>query len=141
MSVHTVVVTQPDMAVLADLLDGEHRWPSPDREHTRSLARKLAAADVVDADAIPGDVVTLESRVRVRDLDSGEEARLALVTPAMASAAAGAVSVLSAVGAALMASRPGEPIEFPVPGGTRRLRIEQMLYQPEAARVRPVGGR
>ena len=141
MSVHTIVVTEPDMAILADLLDGEHRWPSPDREHTRSLARKLAAAAVVDSDAIPEDVVTLDSRVRVRDLDSGEEARLALVAPAMSSAAAGAISVLSPVGAALMASRPGEPIEFPMPGGMRRLRVEQLLYQPEAARVRPAGGR
>jgi regulator of nucleoside diphosphate kinase len=108
MSVHTVVVTEPDMAILADLLDGEHRWPSPGREHARWLARKLAAAAVVDSDAIPGDVVTLDSRVRIRDLDSGEEARLALVTPAMAFAAAGAISVLSPVGADETPPAPGQ---------------------------------
>ncbi|HOT00980.1 MAG TPA: transcription elongation factor GreAB, partial [Acidobacteriota bacterium] len=27
----------------------------------------------------------------------------------------------------------GDVIEWPVPGGTRRIRIEQILYQPEAA--------
>ena len=38
-----------------------------------------------------------------------------------------------AVGAALLGYRVGDVIEWPVPSGTKTLRIEEILYQPEAA--------
>ena len=37
------------------------------------------------------------------------------------------------LGAALLGSRTGEVVSFDVPVGTHRLRIERILYQPEAA--------
>jgi regulator of nucleoside diphosphate kinase len=133
MSVETILITEPDMAQLADLLDGERRWPMLERKHVRALARKLARAAVVHSKAIPPDVVTLESRVRLRDMDKGNDATSVVVMPAHASPASGAISVLSPVGAALMARRQGDEVEVPVAGGSRRLRIEQMLHQPEAS--------
>ena len=46
---------------------------------------------------------------------------------------AGKVSVLAPIGTALLGYRAGETVEWEVPGGVRRLKIEQVLYQPEAA--------
>ena len=47
MSVETLVVTEPDMAQLADLLEEERRWPMVERQHVRALDRQLAGAAVV----------------------------------------------------------------------------------------------
>jgi hypothetical protein len=41
--------------------------------------------------------------------------------------------VLAPVGTALIGYRAGDVIEWATPGGTRRLRIEAVLFQPEAA--------
>ncbi len=133
MSVERILITEPDMAQLADLLEAERRWPMLDRKHVRALARKLAIAAVVHSKAIPADVITLQSRVRIKDMDTGNDATSVLVMPVHASPASGAISVLSPAGAALMARREGDEVEVRVPGGPRRLRIEQMLYQPEAS--------
>ncbi len=129
----TIQITEPDLTRLADLLDRERRWPGLDRELLRALGHKLADAELVSSDGIPRNVITLQSCVRVKDLDTGKDTTYLLVTPAYASAAAGAISVLSPVGAALLGCREGDTIECRVPGGPRRLQVEQVLYQPEAA--------
>jgi len=43
------------------------------------------------------------------------------------------ISVLAPVGTALIGYRAGDIIEWATPGGTRRLQIEKVLFQPEAA--------
>ncbi len=82
---------------------------------------------------IPPDVVTMNSRVVLRDLDSDETMTYTLVFPKDADIGAGAISVLAPVGTAIIGYAVGAVIEWPVPGGIRRIRIEQILYQPEAA--------
>jgi len=37
------------------------------------------------------------------------------------------------IGTALIGYRAGDVIEWATPGGTRRLQIEEVVYQPEAA--------
>jgi regulator of nucleoside diphosphate kinase len=129
----TIQITELDLTTLANLLDRERRWPGLDRELLRALGHKLADAELVSSEGIPRNVITLQSCVRVRDLDTGMETTYLLVTPAYASAAAGAVSVLSPMGAALLGCREGDTIECREPGGPRRLQVEHVLYQPEAA--------
>jgi regulator of nucleoside diphosphate kinase len=56
-----------------------------------------------------------------------------LVFPAEADYERGRLSVLAPIGMALLGYRAGETVEWKVPSGVRRLKIEQVLYQPEAA--------
>jgi regulator of nucleoside diphosphate kinase len=74
----------------------------------------------------------------VRETDEG--ASFTLVIPAHASEAAGAISVLSPFGVALLGRREGDVAEYSVAGGLRLLRIEQVLHQPEAAARRVAVG-
>jgi len=98
------------------------------------LRAELDRAELVEPGDVPPDVVTMNSRIRVADEDTGEERELKLVFPAFADAGAGAVSVLAPVGSALLGLRIGAVIEWPVPDGrARRLRVVGIAYQPEAA--------
>jgi hypothetical protein len=55
------------------------------------------------------------------------------VYPADARPADGRISVLSPVGAALLGESKGQEVELPLPHGqSRRIRILNVLYQPEA---------
>ena len=130
------LVTDLDMLKLADCLEGRRRWPGEDREHVEALGRKVNAATVVSSDDIPADVVTLHSRVRVLDLDGAGDATYTVVMDGQASTTA--IPVMSPIGVALLGRREGDETEYWLDSDLRRLRIEDVLYQPEAA-ARPSG--
>jgi regulator of nucleoside diphosphate kinase len=127
------LVTDSDMLKLADILEGRSRWPGEDRDHVEALRRTLDSAGVVGSDDIPADIVTLHSRVRVTDLDHAGAATYTLVLGADEPTATTAVSVMSPIGTALLGRREGDEIGCWVGSGLRRFRIEDVVYQPEAA--------
>lgn len=103
------------------------------------LKYEIKRARIVRSTDVPKDVVTMNSRVRVRDLDSGDAVVFSLIYPSSPLAAgtdhlAGmTVSVLAPIGTAVLGYRVGDTIEWDVPAGVRRLKIEDVLFQPEAA--------
>jgi regulator of nucleoside diphosphate kinase len=97
------------------------------------LREGLGRCRVVEPARVPRGVVTMHSVVTVRDLKAGEPETYTLVFPDDADIDAGKLSVLAPLGAALLGARAGQTIEFATPGGRRRLKVERVLYQPEAA--------
>jgi len=96
-----------------------------------ALQRLLETADVIPAEDVPPDVVTMNSVVRIKDLDTGEERSFALVFPNKTGMGEKAVSVLAPIGCALIGCREGDSLNWEVPAGTRRIQITQIVYQPE----------
>jgi regulator of nucleoside diphosphate kinase len=134
-----IYVTPPDKKRLTALLEAR-RWHGRDDGRTLEvLEEELDRAVVVDAEQLPADVVTLDSRVQLSDLDSGEKLLFAVVLPSRANADEGRISVLAPLGMAVLGYRSGDVIEWDVPGGRRRLRVTHVLYQPEAAARRTAG--
>jgi regulator of nucleoside diphosphate kinase len=98
-----------------------------------TLEEILDLARVVHPKKVPGNVVTMNSRVLFEDVSTLEEGTVTVVYPADADASSGKISVLSPVGAALLGEAEGSEVELPLPHGqTRRIRINNVLYQPEA---------
>lgn len=104
-----------------------------DREDLALLAEEIERAVEVEPHDLPADVVTLGSTVRVTDLESGATADYTIVLPGEANYDQGKISVLAPLGTALLGYRVGDEIEWEVPRGVRRLRIDAVLFQPEAA--------
>lgn len=129
----TIYVTEFDLKRLSSLLNGTRLWNKKDRDYLTRLEEELEWAQIVAPQEIPGDVVTMNSQVRVRDLNSNDEMVFTLVFPGEADYEHGRLSVLAPIGTALLGYRAGETVEWEVPGGVRRLKIEHVLYQPEAA--------
>jgi regulator of nucleoside diphosphate kinase len=98
-----------------------------------ALEAELDRGQVVDPGRVPKAVVTMHSRVRVRDLGDDGQETYTLVYPDDADINEGKLSVLAPLGTALLGARAGEVVEFDAPAGTRRLKVERVLYQPEAA--------
>jgi regulator of nucleoside diphosphate kinase len=128
-----IVVTRPDLERLRILIEAARARRKWEEMHLLALADELESADVVEPDSVPPDVVTMRSRVRVRDMVSGEAATYTLSYPVEANLEAGRLSVLAPIGTALLGYREGDVIEWPVPGGVRVLKIERLEHQPEAA--------
>ena len=126
-------VTDFDLERLRKLLEGTRLWNSRDREHLERLDEELGRAHVVSTADIPPEVVTMNSRLRLRDLDSGKDMVFTLVFPSDADTEQGKVSILAPLGTAVLGFRRGDTFEWNMPGRVRRLQVEEVIYQPEAA--------
>lgn len=97
-----------------------------------ALVRLLQHARIVPSDGMPPHVVTMYSRVLCIDLDTGERALRRLVYPADTPADEADISVLAPLGMALLGAAAGQEIRFELGNGAiRRLRVAEVLYQPE----------
>ena len=98
------------------------------------LATALRSSVVVPPDRIPSDVVTMRSRLVLKDVESGRRREVVLVYPEEERAYDGLVSVLSPMGVALLGLSEGALVAWTLPSGrTAVLRVESVQYQPEAA--------
>ena len=129
----TIYITEFDYNRLSGLIDRARERNGDDREYLNKLETELDRAEIVDPKDIRADVVTMRSKVRLKDLVSGESNTYSLVFPTEANFAEGKISVLAPIGTAILGYKRGDTIEWPVPSGLRKLEIEEILYQPEAS--------
>lgn len=122
---HPIFVAENDAARLRELLAARSSAVR-DQDHLAGLAAELERALIVEAGRVPSDVITMHAQATVLDLTSGERRKLTLVFPWQADVSAGRISVLAPLGTALLGYRVGDEVEWPMPGGLRRLRIEEV---------------
>lgn len=133
MEKRAIYITELDMERLKKRLLKSDTTPERDRENLAELEQELMGAEIVPPWEIPDDVITMNSLVRLKDLDTKKELTYTLVFPSDADAGQNKISVLAPIGTALIGYRVGDIITWEVPAGQRRLKVEEILYQPEAA--------
>jgi len=133
-----IIIAAPDAARLRGLL-AARAAAAQDQAHLQELAVELERALVLDADEVPPHVITMHARARVLDLASGARQEWKLVFPAEADLSAHRISVLAPLGTALLGYGEGDELEWEVPGGLRRLRVEKVQqpkgYEPSGKRL------
>ncbi|MHC2990596.1 GreA/GreB family elongation factor [Pontibacter sp. HJ8] len=128
---NNIYLTEQDYKRLVDLIQVQRQSTGS----TASIARlgdELKRAQRVKAQEIPADVITMNSRVLLKDLQSGMEMEITLVYPKDADFNALKISVFAPVGTAILGCREGDEVEWPVPSGTLTYKIIKVTYQPEA---------
>lgn len=91
------------------------------------LGYKIGNAKVIDPETVPKDVVRFACRVRVENLDSGEETDYMIVGADEADIKKGKISVTSPLGSALIGKEPGDEASIQAPGGKRTYEIIDIL--------------
>ncbi|HPL63393.1 MAG TPA: nucleoside diphosphate kinase regulator [Syntrophales bacterium] len=133
MKERTIFITRFDMERLRNLIDGIRDSRGKIRSDLNELEKELDRANLIDPEHVPADVITMNSRVHLKDLDSGEDLILTLVFPSGADIRENRISILAPIGTALLGYREGDAIEWKVPSGLRRMRVDKIIYQPEAS--------
>lgn len=134
-----MMVTDADRRRLWELIRGFDAPGTTFRGQLDELAGELDRASVVPSESVPADVVTMNSCVLAREVSGddpspGRTVPFKLVYRADPADPARSVPVLSPLGMRLLGAREGEELDWPLPRGrTQRLRIERVVYQPEAA--------
>jgi len=133
MAGRTIHITRYDMDRLLELIDGLRSTPKAGKLDLDLLEKELNEAILVDPERVPEDVITMNSKVNVTDIESGEKMTYILVFPSEANISKNKLSILAPLGMALLGYRKGDIIEWVVPSGIRKLKVDEILYQPEAA--------
>lgn len=126
-----IVISSRDADRLETLLASLPKSAFPGRTE---LEAELERAQIVEPEELPATVVSMNSTVRFRVASSADEFTLTLVYPKDMDSSSGKISVLAPVGSALLGLSQGDEIEWPKPGGgVLKVRIEEVIYQPERA--------
>lgn len=134
MTDHTIFITSSDAEKLHELIRSVQHTPEyRNSEYIKMLAQELERSQVVEAQAIPPDVITMNTEAVLFDVDANEEMTYKLVFPEDADPLAGRVSVLAPIGTAMLGFRVGDTFEWDTPGGKAKIRVEKIIYQPEAS--------
>tara|TARA_R110000868_G_scaffold378945_1_gene644588 strand:+ start:783 stop:1187 length:405 start_codon:yes stop_codon:yes gene_type:complete len=98
-----------------------------------NLELELDRANIIADNEVTRELVTMNSKVRFLNLSNSKEMEITIVYPSDANFKEGKVSVLASLGSALLGLRVGQEINWMFPdGSTKRLRILEIMYQPEA---------
>jgi regulator of nucleoside diphosphate kinase len=126
-----IIITADDHQQLETLLASKVSRLVSGADRLDELQAELNRAVVVQQADVPDDVVTMNSTLILRDLDTNDIETYTLVYPDRADIANHKLSVLAPIGTAILGYRVGDDIRWRVPEGWRRLKVEQVIFQPE----------
>ncbi|MDR2981607.1 MAG: GreA/GreB family elongation factor [Puniceicoccales bacterium] len=125
MNTKTIYLTEQDYMALRHLLGAADR-KNPSLNKFRE---ELGQAKVLNESEFPKDVVALNTRVELVDLDDNQKEEYVIVMPMKADPDRQRISVLAPVGIALLGYRVGESVEWPTPGGVRNLKVLSVTHE------------
>ena len=126
-------ITNFDLQRLKELLKVAKEFKYQDRNDLKKLENELVRAMIVDSRDVPPNVVTMNCKVELLDLDKNKKMTYTLVFPSEADIRQGKISILAPIGTAILGFRVGDTVIWQVPAGQRRIKIQRILYQPEAS--------
>jgi len=128
-----IYITQSDFNRLKELIKDINFSSNTDDKCLKKLKEELDRAIIVESNKIPNNVITMNSKVCLEDIDSGKEMVYVLVYPACADIEQKKISILAPIGTAILGYKVGDIIEWKVPAGIIKLKVKKIIYQPEAA--------
>jgi regulator of nucleoside diphosphate kinase len=96
------------------------------------LNNKFKAAKMLAQERISESVVTMNSRVLLREISQGRQAEVTITYPQDTDARESKISVFSPIGLALLGRQVGDKVSWEVPCGIGYFEITKIIYQPEA---------
>lgn len=90
------------------------------------LQNVLKFSRVIDPGILPGDKVTLLSKVCLTNLDTNQKMTYTIVSPHEMDLKSGKISLKSPMGQALLGKKPGDEVTVHAPAATFRLRIDSI---------------
>lgn len=126
-----IYVTEADFLKLEAMMLF-HRENPRLAEHISALADELDEAVLLEADEMPDHIITMHSRVELRNLDTGKREVFTLVYPEEANFELGKISILAPLGVAMIGQEIGDVIETGNASPRLSYNVEAVLYQPAA---------
>ena len=128
-----IIVNRLDYARIKKCINDAKQFNSISKMEAEKLLTELDSGEVVEPEAIPANVVTMNSIVKLSFLNSNKQVQFQIVYPELADPKDHKISIFSPIATALIGYKVGDEVEWIVPSGLTQLRIDEIIYQPEAA--------
>lgn len=129
-----VTISTFDLPRLQELLLVAKQHSSTPPPYIHELELELQRANVVAPEEIPPYTVTMNTRVKLLDPETGKGQFYTLVFPSAADADEENLSILSDLGVAILGYCVGDTIEWDFPEGRKQIRVDVIEFQPEATK-------
>jgi len=123
-------ITRHDLERFQSVVDIQN---GPEAPFIEKPKKELYRATILEPTNVPGDVVTMNSIVRVRNINTAGERAFLLAFPVKTGSQGRAVSILSPMGIALPGYRERDVLEWEwhLSSGRVEIRVMEIIYQPE----------
>lgn len=128
-----IILSKLDYNRIYNSINKAEKTSAISEQEALALSKELEKAIVVEPQEIPNDVVTMNSTVKITFAKTGKQTELKIVYPQEADINKNLISIFSPIAAALIGYKVGDSIEWIVPSGPTSIRIDEIVYQPEAA--------
>jgi regulator of nucleoside diphosphate kinase len=128
-----IIINRLDYARIKKCINDAKQFKSITNAEAEKLMQELDSAQIVEPEAIPSNVVTMNSIVRLSFLNNNKQVQFQIVYPDQANFKENKISIFSPIATALIGYKVGDEIEWIVPAGLTNIRIDEIIYQPEAA--------
>lgn len=127
-----IVLSKTDFLRISKCIEKAIAAKTISEPEARNLLSELKNASIVEPEKIRPDVVTMNSEVEISFAGKKGVMRFQIVYPHKANIKEKKVSILSPVATALIGYSENDEIEWLVPSGLTKIKIERIIYQPEA---------
>ena len=128
-----LIINSLDYARIKKCISDAKLFKSVSSAEAEKLLKELNDAQIVEPEAIPANVVTMNSIVKLSFLNNNKQIQFQIVYPENANIKENKISIFSPIATALIGYKTGDEIEWIVPAGLTKIRIDEVIYQPEAA--------
>ena len=128
-----IILSNLDYSRIYKCISDAKQFKSISNAEAEKLINELDSAEIVEPKAIPSDVVTMNSIVKLSFLNNNKQVQFQIVYPDQANLKENKISIFSPIATALIGYKVGDEIEWIVPAGLTQLKIDEIIYQPEAA--------
>jgi len=127
-----ITLSRLDFQRITRCIEEEKKLRTINDFEIQRLLYELTRAEITEPRKIPNNIITMNSEVEISFLDSQKTVRLKIVYPDEANIKEGKISIFSPIANALLGHKEGDVIEWVVPAGGTKFKIEKIIYQPEA---------
>lgn len=128
-----IIINRLDYARIKKCINDARQFKSITESELQKLVNELESAEIMEPEAIPANVVTMNSIVRLSFSNNNKQVQFQIVYPDQANFRENKISIFSPIATALIGYKVGDEIEWIVPAGLTKMKIEEIIYQPEAA--------
>lgn len=120
---NSIILREDDYQVLLSFLKDARYTRSIDAQNIHDLGAELKRAKLVSREKFPGDVVRLNSKIKIQEAGKNQTIEITLVTPDKADIKDKKISVIAPVGTAVLGFKKGQTISWQVPAGKKTFTI------------------
>jgi len=128
-----LIINRLDYARIKTCINDAKQFKSISKAEADKLMRELDSASIVEPEAVPSNVVTMNSIVKLSFLNANKQVQFQIVYPEKANVNENRISIFSPIATALIGYKVKDEIEWIVPAGLTKIRVDEIIYQPEAA--------